>query len=129
VAVFSLGLGLAFAAWNVLFRDAENLVDLIAMVAIWLSPVFYNWTMVHGVLPGWLWVIYQANPLTVAVELSHYAFWVPTHGVIQPGHLAAELMPAHWVWMSLIGLAIAAIVLVVGQVVFHRHEGVFAQEL
>lgn len=65
-----------------------------------VSPV-YNWTMVADVLPGWLWRIYQANPLAVSVELSHYAFWVPTRGVIADGASAASLMPDHWVWTAL----------------------------
>ncbi len=36
--LFSLGLGLLFTTANVFFRDAENIVDLIAMVATWASP-------------------------------------------------------------------------------------------
>ncbi|CEG99074.1 ABC transporter permease [Propionibacterium freudenreichii] len=128
VAIFALGLGLAFAAWNVMFRDAENLVDLIAMVALWVSPVFYNWSMVQSVVPGWLWNIYQCNPLAMSVELSHYAFWVPTRGVTATRSMA-ELMPPHWVMWSGLALLISLIILVLGQMVFRANEGKFAQEL
>ena len=38
VAMLSLGLGLLFAAANVMFRDSENIVDLMLMMATWLSP-------------------------------------------------------------------------------------------
>lgn len=33
IGVFALGLGVVFATANVFFRDAENIVDLITMVA------------------------------------------------------------------------------------------------
>ncbi|MCT2973746.1 ABC transporter permease [Propionibacterium freudenreichii] len=128
VAVFALGLGLAFAAWNVMFRDAENMVDLIAMVALWVSPVFYNWSMVHSVVPGWLWNIYQCNPLAMAVELSHYAFWVPTRGVTASRPMT-ELMPPHWVMWSGIVMVFSLVILVLGQMIFRANEGKFAQEL
>ena len=51
IGMFALGIGLAFAAFDVYFRDAENLVELLMMVAIWVSPVFYQWHMVADVLP------------------------------------------------------------------------------
>lgn len=44
LAVFALGVGLIFGALNVVFRDFENVVDLILMVATWASPVIYTWT-------------------------------------------------------------------------------------
>lgn len=38
IGVFALGLGVVFATANVFFRDAENIVDLVTMVATWASP-------------------------------------------------------------------------------------------
>ena len=122
VAVFSLGLGLLFGAVNVMFRDAENFVDLIIMVATWTSPVLYTWDRVQSALPGWAFTLYQANPLTAAVELFHYCFWFPaTDGT-------APLPPNQLMW-GLVGLGIAFIALAIGQSVFTRLEGRFAQEL
>lgn len=122
VAVYSLGLGLLFGAVNVMFRDAENFVDLIIMVATWASPVLYTWDRVAAVLPAWAFTIYQANPLTAAVELFHYCFWFPaTSG-------AAPLPPDQAMW-GLIGLGVALVTLAAGQLVFARLEGRFAQEL
>ncbi|MFB9618461.1 ABC transporter permease [Brooklawnia cerclae] len=129
ICMFALGIGLAFAAFDVYFRDAENIIELLMMVAIWLSPVFYQWTMVSNAFPTWLFTLYQLNPLALGVELSHYAFWVPTNGVIPDGGAAADLMPPHWVIMSGVGVLVALLVLVCGQVIFHRLEGKFAQEL
>lgn len=122
VAVLSLGLGLLFGAVNVTFRDAENFVDLFIMVATWTSPVLYTWDRVAAVLPGWAFAIYQANPLTVAVQLFHYAFWFPTTSGAPP------LPPNQALW-SAVGMGLALGILALGQAVFARLEGRFAQEL
>ena len=129
IGLFSLGLGLLFTTANVFFRDAENIVDLIAMVATWASPVLYLWTMVRDATAeaGVPWVVdlYLTNPLTVAVELFHYGFWVPT-----TDHHGAWTVPPHlfsvWTPVALVG---SVLLLLLGEVVFHRHEGHFAQEL
>ncbi|QDW64168.1 ABC transporter permease [Oerskovia sp. KBS0722] len=123
IAVLSLGLGLLFGAINVLFRDAENIVDLILMVATWMSPVLYQWTNVTDAIgTGVLWQIYQANPLTAAVELFHYCFWFPGTDGTAP-------LPPGLLWSSLFALALSFVVLGVGQLVFRRLDGRFAQEL
>jgi ABC-type polysaccharide/polyol phosphate export systems, permease component len=152
VTVFSLGLGLLFASANVFFRDAENFVDLILMMATWISPVLYGWTMVYkalydnGVL--WIWYIYQLNPMSVAVELLHFGFWEPTlaPGVVEVQSIAqwgnytpaeiAEMGPAQagslppdmWMWIA-IAFVVSFGLLFVGDAVFRRAERRFAQEL
>ncbi|MDR1808539.1 MAG: ABC transporter permease [Propionibacteriaceae bacterium] len=127
VTIASLGLGLMFAAWNVMFRDAENLVELIGMVVMWLTPVFYPWTMVHTVIGGhpWLWALYESNPLVLGTELFHSAFWAPTSGV------SAEMsaLPAHFTAWTAASFATAVALLLLGQLVFRHHEAKFAQEL
>jgi ABC-2 type transport system permease protein len=127
VAVLALGLGLLFSAVNVLYRDAENIVDLFLMVGTWASPVLYPWYKVYPKMPHWLWVIYQANPLTPAVELMHYCFWYPATPQ-SPKNLAAAVPPHLPAW-SLLSIAIALGALAVGQGVFARLQGRFAQEL
>lgn len=124
VGLFALGLGLLFTTANVFFRDAENIVDLIAMVVTWASPVLYLWTMVRDEAP-WLLNVYLANPLTVAVELFHYGFWVPASD-----HLGAWSVPPHLfsVWTP-IALAISVLLVLLGDLAFRRNEGRFAQEL
>jgi len=129
VALLALGLGLLFGAVNVFFRDAENLVELIVMVATWASPVLYPWVLVYDNLPRWLWTVYMANPLTAAVQLFHYAFWYGTTG--RPELLAngnAPMAPDLWQWAAL-ATTVALAFVVVGQLVFKRLEGRFAQEL
>ena len=131
VAMLALGLGLIFGAVNVYFRDAENFVELIAMVATWGSPVLYHWTLVRRALPDWLWPVYMLNPLTPAVELFHYAFWFGSTGrpaLLPYPNEMPPMVDNLWMWGG-IAFAIAATTVFVGQLVFRRLERRFAQEL
>jgi ABC-2 type transport system permease protein len=124
VAVLVTGLGLLLAALNVYFRDFENIVDLLLLVVVWLSPVLYPWSFVRDALgSGWLLQLYLANPLTVAVQLFQRAFWAP--GV---GDDSVQLIPDLFA-RGVAALAVAGAVLLVGQLAFSRLEGRFAQEL
>lgn len=122
IAVFSTGLGLLFGSINVAFRDAQALVEVIVMFAMWASPVMYQWTMVQPQLDGAWFDIYRLNPLTSAVELFHVGFWLP----LSPA--GGQAMPGLALFATFgVGIAVAA--LIVGQLVFRRLEGRFAQEL
>lgn len=128
----ALGLGLIFGAVNVYYRDAENFVDLILMMVTWLSPVLYTFRQVQDALGRegagtWFTTLYQANPITAAVELAHYGFWLPTAGVGADPALAA--MPPHFARWAIFGAVASVALLLVGQLVFRRLEGRFAQEL
>jgi ABC-2 type transport system permease protein len=123
VGLLATGLGLLFGAANVYFRDSENLVDMLLMVATWASPVMYAWTMVQEKLGATAFAVYQANPVTIGVELFHYAFWFPTTDG------SAAIPPNLFSLWTPVGLAIALLVLVLGQFTFRRLEGRFAQEL
>ena len=127
VALLALGLGLLFSAVNVLFRDAENVVDLFLMVGTWASPVLYTWSMVKDAFPHWLWLVYQCNPLTPAVELMHYCFWYPATNQ-SPAALAKAIPPHLPLWV-LLSVFTSVVALAVGQLVFARLQGRFAQEL
>lgn len=123
VALLATGLGLLFGAANVYFRDSENLVDMLLMIATWASPVMYSWTMVQTKLGAAAFSIYQANPVTVGVELFHYAFWLPTTdgSTAMPPNLFSLWVP--------VGFVASLLVLGLGQLTFRRLEGRFAQEL
>ena len=122
VLSLAIGLGLLFGAVNVSFRDAQNFVELIVLVATWASPVLYQMSMVEQVLPDWLLFLYQINPLTAGVELMHAGFWFPT-----TEH--TEAMNSGLWFTSLIALGISLSMLVIGQIVFRKLEGRFAQDL
>lgn len=121
-AILATGLGLLFGSMNVAFRDAQSFVEIIVMCAVWASPVMYHWEMVETTLPGWLFDLYRLNPMTPAVELMHYGIWMP----LEPRN--AGVMPNLWAFGG-IALVSALISLVIGQLVFRRLEGRFAQDL
>lgn len=128
ISAFALALGLIFGTADVFFRDAENFVDLINMVATWLSPVLYMWVLVEKSLGAVAMNVYWLNPLSVAVELFHDCFWAPT--TKQP------INPEQWrvvphlfsVWTP-VAVTISLLLLLAGDALFRRHEGNFAQEL
>ncbi|GAA1926754.1 ABC transporter permease [Microbacterium aoyamense] len=129
IMVFALGLGLFFGALNVRYRDSENIVELLLLLATWASPVLYFWTMVADVLPDWLLRVYLLNPITQAVELYHFAFWRPISEQTDPDRLAALPIPPDLALDTLWTFLIAVVVLWLGQTVFRRLEGRFAQDL
>lgn len=122
ILLFALGLGLFFGAVNVRYRDAENIVELLLLLATWASPVLYFWTMVAAALPDWALRIYLLNPITQGVELFHYAFWRPVTSSDLP-------LPPDLAMNTLWTLLISVATIVVGQFVFRRLEGKFAQDL
>lgn len=122
LAILATGLGMLFGAINVTFRDAQSFVEIITMMSVWASPVMYQWQMVERVVPDWLFVLYRLNPLTATVELFHFGLWMP----LRPG--GAETMPGLWAYAG-IALLVSVAVLAIGQLVFHRLEGRFAQDL
>jgi ABC-2 type transport system permease protein len=129
VACLVTGLGLLMAALNVYFRDVENIVDLVLVVVVWLSPVLYPWSFAaEKITIGWLEQLYLANPLTVAVQLFQRAFWFPG-AQDAPDDTAVEQLIPDLFARGLIALAGSVAVLVLGQLVFRRLEGRFAQEL
>lgn len=131
LVVFTMGLGMITAALNAAFRDVENFVDLIVMVATWLSPVLYRVSMVEESIGGtfWWW-LYQLNPLTIVVELFHVAFWryssPAVQGIEANPALAAPGEP-YGLWWA--GLLIAVVTFALGTVIFERSKRRFAQEL
>ncbi|WP_336660497.1 ABC transporter permease [Leucobacter sp. USHLN153] len=121
VFVFTLGLGLFFGAINVAYRDAKNIIDVALMFSIWMSPVMYTHEMIRGVLPAWLYNVYLVNPMTVGVELFHGAFWGPL--VSNPS------APDYLLTNTIAAMGITLGTLLIGQIVFRRLEGNFAQDL
>jgi len=122
IVILAMGLGMLFGSINVSFRDAQNFVELIVLVATWASPVLYQWTMVAKILPDWMMVLYRLNPLTAAVELFHAGFWYPTTDGENP-------LPPDLMLYGLLALLLSCVILVLGQLVFRILERRFAQDL
>ena len=129
--VFTMGLGMLTAALNAAFRDVENFVDLIVMVATWLSPVLYRVSMVEDAIGGTIWWwLYQLNPLTIVVELFHSAFWRYSPEVVDAAMDDPSLTtPGEPFGLWWAGLIIAGATFVIGTIVFERSKRRFAQEL
>jgi len=125
IGVLALGLGLLLSAVNVLYRDVENVVDLVLMVLVWTSPVLYPWQLVADLLgpDSWLFTLYQLNPVTVAVELVHRGTWATA----SPENLAQ--MPPDLAVHTVVAFVVSGALVLVGQRMFRRMSGRFAQEL
>lgn len=129
VTVLVSGLGLLMAALNVYFRDVENIVDLILIVLVWLSPVLYPWSFARDVITNpWLEQLYLANPLTIAAQLFQRAFWFPGATGTPEAPAVDQLIPDLFT-RGLVMLVVSFGVLALGQLAFSRLEGRFAQEL
>ena len=127
--LLAFGLGLLFGAVNVRYRDAENIVELLLMLVTWASPVLYYWTMVRDAFSAvpWMTQLYLLNPITQAVQLFHFAFWQPISATEMErlGLPPAPELGLGTVWAFVIALA----TILIGQLVFRRLEGRFAQDL
>lgn len=121
IITFALGLGLFFGAINVAYRDAKNFVDIILMFSTWASPVLYSWLLVRDRAPEWLFNIYMSNPMTAAVEMFHEAFWVPI--------VNSPERPPQLINYTLIAGGVAIATFIIGQLIFRKLEGSFAQKL
>lgn len=126
MTAFIVGVGLFFSAVNVRFRDAQNFVEIVRLVATWSSPILYSWVMVKDVTRDvpWIFHVYMCNPITVAVEFFHQAFW----GQIVTGP-DNHGWPPQFGWYVVVSTAITIVVVFVGQFVFRRLERSFAQDL
>lgn len=126
VLTFVLGVGLLFSAINVRFRDAQNFIEIIRTIATWSSPIMYTWVMVYDRAKHhpWIFDIYMSNPITVAVELFHEAFWAP----IVPTDKQMGWPPGFG-WYIFAGVGVIVVATIIGQIVFRRFERTFAQDL
>lgn len=130
IGLLAFGLGLLFAGVNVRFRDIDNFAEVIRQLATWASPVLYTWQLIEDHL-GDVWLfVYMCNPITVAVELMHFGFWVPT---VDPYSATND---GGWVGFEPnfgihIGIAIliGTALIIAGQLTFRRAERTFAQDV
>jgi ABC-type polysaccharide/polyol phosphate export permease len=115
-AVFTYGLALMLAVLTVYFRDLEHLVGLALQVWFYSAPIIVPLTLVKNEIGdiGWLWTLYNLNPLTRFVEAYRdlfYSLRLPT--LTESAYL----------------VVVSALTLVAGYAVFRRFEGRLAEEL
>jgi ABC-2 type transport system permease protein len=121
IVVTALGWALLLSAVNVYLRDIQYLVEIAIMIFFWVSPIAYSWALVSGeVGDGWLRELYLTNPITIAIMGFQQTFWVAGSDQPFPDDLDTRL----WIW-----LAVGIVFTLIGQRVFARLQGNFAQEL
>lgn len=108
----TLGLGLFLAAINVFFRDTQQIVDIAMLAWFFLTPIVYPLDVIPSpALQQWLQVL---NPMASLVSAYRHVLY---HGDLP--NLALLAVTA----------AEAALVLVVGAIVFKRLSPSFAEEV
>lgn len=108
--ILTLGFTLFFSAITVYFRDMEYIVGVIMMAWVWATPIMYD---ANGIDPT-VHMLINFNPMTSIINAYHMVLYHQQY----PN-------------MTQLGLAfiVSVIVLVIGEFVFVRLEGNFAEEL
>jgi ABC-2 type transport system permease protein len=130
LALFGTALALLFSAWNVFFRDFENVVATLMIFTHWAVPMLYPWSRIgDSDAPTWFKELYLADPLAIAVMLAQKAFWFPTCDA--PGEVCDPntAFPPDLYARGLVMVVAGIILLTVAQKVFTRLEGKFAERL
>lgn len=122
IVTFCSAIALLLSALNVYLRDIQHLVEVVLIVAFWVSPIVYAYSFVSRLAPGWLLQIYLANPITLGVLGMQRALWVAGAGV-------SGSFPLHLGVRILVAFLISAALLWISHRVFQKLQGNFAQEL
>ena len=104
--IFCLGIGLILASVTVKFRDIMHLYGVFTTGLMYLTPVIYAMSL----LPGWLYKIVMINPITNYLMMYRNV-----------------MMFGSWFRLSsfILGLAEAAIALMIGLTVFIKKQDTF----
>lgn len=122
--VFATAIAFVTSALNVYLRDVGHLIEVLLLVLFWASPIVYSMGLVHQAIGGtWLEELYLANPVTLAVIGMQKAMWVA--GSEDP----SQYWPPFLELRLTIALLVSVILFWVGQRIFARMQGNFAQEL
>lgn len=127
-----IGLGLLLSAITVFLRDVQHLLELLLLMWFWLTPIIYQIRLVFDRLQArGLFGIYLLNPMTTVVLSFQRAFYNRV-APLQDGVPTPVLLDVPMAWylknLGLVGAA-ALLLILLGQVVFARLEGSFAEEL
>jgi ABC-type polysaccharide/polyol phosphate export permease len=105
--IFTYGISLLLAAFNLFYRDVQYLVGLLIMMWMYLTPVIYP----PEILPARYHFIFQLNPM--AVLINAYRKTLLSGG--NPNFASLG-----------IGLGLSLLLFIFGFTVFKKLEGVFA---
>ncbi len=131
VTVFGTGLALVFSAWNVFYRDFQNIVSTLQIFTHWAVPMIYPFgqlaTSSLMLDNRWLYYLYLSDPLAPAVLLMQRAFWLPIS--TPPDKIGYPEMPQHYWLLGWGMLAASCVVLVLCQMAFTRLENKIAERV
>jgi len=66
--VLVAAVGLLFAGMNVVYRDAQYIVESTLIVSFWICPILYDAHEVLSAGPQWMFALYYLNPLAGILE-------------------------------------------------------------
>lgn len=115
-AALCLGVALILSTANVFFRDTEHILSVVMLAWFFLTPIIYppEKVLVESDFPGWVHLIFFANPMTGIVTGYRMAL------------LSANNPGFHLLCVS---FAMAWAILAVGLMVFRKAEPRFGDEL
>jgi ABC-type polysaccharide/polyol phosphate export permease len=132
--IFSLGLGLLFAAVTLYFRDMSTLLPYLIRIWMYISPVLFSMNYVRNRvavpdaaghhLPNWILSVYQYDPLTPIINPWNT---VLVGNGVSPFARGASYTPN--AGEILVGLVVALAAMVVGGWYFMSREREFAVRL
>jgi ABC-2 type transport system permease protein len=131
VILFGTGMGLMFAAINVMYRDWTRVVQIFTQMLPFTVPMMYPYTLVAKRFEGFPIIahFYLFNPITEAVLLMQRGFWITTVSAEDAKGAGEEWgfnpglsinFPSHLFERGLIMLGLAIVFLFVAQWVFTR---------
>jgi lipopolysaccharide transport system permease protein len=115
--ILAIGLGLIFSSFQVILRDVKYIVELLLMIWMYLSPVFYPLTMVAN-FSGLFFKFYLLNPFVGLFCLYRVAM---LKGFAKTLPAGAEI-----VWISLWAAIVCVSVFLLGFLVFKKYEKQFS---
>jgi len=131
VVLLGAGMGLMFAAINVMYRDWTRVVQIFTQMLPFTVPMMYPYTLVAQRFENFpiIHKLYLFNPITEAVLLMQRAFWITTIGPEDAKTAGEEWgfspgldvnFPPHLLLRGVVFLVIAAVFLAFAQWVFTK---------
>jgi lipopolysaccharide transport system permease protein len=115
--LLAIGLALIFSSLQVILRDTKYIVELLLLIWMYLSPVFYPLSMVANFSPGLL-KLYLFNPF---VGLFCFYRLALLKGFAQTLPVGINIF-----WLSFWTVILCVGVFLLGFVVFRKHESRFS---
>lgn len=106
----ALGITLIISAWTVFIRDLEQIVGVLMMAWIYLTPILYSLESV----PQQLLPIFKLNPMTSIIMAYHKVLY--------------DKMPPELSTLAYSGV-VSVFILIIGMIIFSKLERSFAEEL